>query len=196
MGAHIAAQICRYMIDGLGEKCKMLLGLDAAGIEFALSRDRYINLKDAEYVQLTVTDPEGLLNCGTKKAVGHDNIYIKGLKSKYKWHKHLFAYPLHMKIMAGFVTMIAEPNGDGIIDYCGVTEYEEIRQFTRPPTQEDQCLVGVYSTSVASSQPRNFTVSVLGGHADNIRKGWMCLSTCTCKKHKSKLPNWKIFGRK
>lgn len=161
MGAHIAAQICRYLYDQFKEKCKMILGLDAAGVEFALALDRYIKRGDADYVQLIITNPKGFLSRGTKKAVGDDNIYFKKFKSNWFRNKHLFACQLHYRIITGHTVVVADPDGIGIIEnFRYMTQSSQRAGVIRPEVNDYQCLVGIYSTSHARNQHRNFTVTI------------------------------------
>lgn len=135
----------------------MILGLDAAAVEFALAEDRLIDAKDGDYVQLIRTSSSGALSKGSQLASGHDNIYIKNCPCA---DKHMLALDLHYRIMAGLYVLIADINGPGIIrNYYGMTKAERAR-LVRPSIRKNQCLVGIFSLSHAGNVPRNFTISV------------------------------------
>lgn len=161
MGAHILAQMCRYLKKKYPEElCGMIVGADAARAEFAMALERLINMNDAEYVQLLISDVDSLFNFGTKLAVGHDNIYFKDHRSWYFWSKHYFAYNLHMRIATGYIVAIAEEGNDGIIRAYNNTDIEARAANIRPDVGHDQCLIGTYSKPQKRKEPRNFTFSM------------------------------------
>lgn len=153
--------------------------MDAAGLGLILAENRYISREDAEYVQLIISDPEGFLSKGTSQASGHDHIYLTEIPIS---DKHCYAIDFHYYIMKGAYVVIADPNGVGEIRTYYKEKITEKQDLVRPPIREDQCLVGIYSTSHARNIPRNFTVPV-GTHLPHLKKKFKIFKSLSKSSH-------------